>query len=120
MRKGTDWAEQRSVRDRDFGFYLLSPATGSQNRAQVAGGEIACVVPFIRLRFDSYEFRGGTGRHGSAVAAGPGVPAILGRFDGVDVRRSDLVGRAAAHRGAGAAGRARVDGVPDGAGVGTQ
>ena len=120
MRKGTDWAEQRSVRDKDFGFYLLSPAAGSQNRAQVAGGEIACVVPFIRLRFDSYEFGGGTGRAASAVAAGPGVPAILGRFDRVDVRRPDLVGRAAAHRRAGAARRGRVDGVPDRAAVAPQ
>src|ERR1700733_8915703 len=94
--------------------------SSGRERAQVAGGTIACVVPFIRLRFDSYEFRGGTGRLGSAVAAGPGVPPILGSIDRLDVRRPDLVGRAAAHRSSRAARRGRLDGVPDRAAVAPQ
>src|SRR3984885_8985874 len=82
-------------------------------RGANSGGGRTCVVRFLRLRFDSYEFGGGTGRPGSAIAAGPGLPSVLGRIDRVDVRRPDLVRRAAAHRRPGAPLRRGRDGVPD-------
>ena len=51
----------------------------------------------------------GQPRSGTAVAAGPGVPAILGSVDRVDVRRPGLVGRGAAHRRARAARAGRIE-----------
>src|SRR5215475_1147489 len=63
------------------------------------------------------KYRGGEPWPGSAVAAGPGVPAVLGSVDGIDVRRPGLVGRAPAHGRPGAARGRRRDGVPDRAAV---
>ena len=76
-------------------FFHYRPQT------HISPGEMrlnACIVPVQHLRFDGDESRGGQPRSGTAVAAEPGVPAILGRVDGVDVRRSGLVGRGTAHR----------------------
>ncbi len=57
-----------------------------------------CIVPVNHLRFDGDESRGGQPRSGTAAAAEPGVPALLGSIDGVDVRRPGFVGCDPAHR----------------------
>src|SRR5215469_16629219 len=62
-----------------------------------------CNVRIKHLRFDRYEYRGREPWPGSAVAARPGVPAVLGSVDGIDVRRPGLVGCAPAHGRPGAA-----------------
>src|SRR5207248_6690397 len=50
---------------------------------------------------------------GSRAAARAAVPAVLERADDLDVRRPDLIGRAAAHRRARAARASGPDGLPD-------